>query len=112
MMERIKTALRADGINTYEAAQKLGTVKAGYCVVRDIGVRQQPKSKGLLGWRTYEILCLVPTTAPEDMGPLTVQVRKALSSLPIRYEGEAETGVEEDYRALGKSLMYTQACRL
>lgn len=111
-LDTIKATLTGAGVATYEVAQKVGQVNAAYCVVRELGTREQPGTRGMLGWRTYEVICLVPAKAPEEMPALIGRVKQALAALPLRYAGEGETGVEETFLGIGKSMMYTHACRL
>ncbi len=112
--QTLRNALLAAGITCYPPAQKLGKCLAPYCVVVENQTAPMAGSRGMLGQKLYEVICLVPTAQPDALDPLMDAVRDALKILPaLRYTGDADaTGVDETFVALARSLIYRLPCRL
>ena len=108
MYNTIKTALTAAGIQVYDPAVKIGECKGAYAVAHDMGTQAQDGTKGLHGWRTYEIVLLVPLSTPDALADLVARARAALAGIRgLRYTGDqAPTGIEATYRALSASLIF------
>ena len=114
MYARIKAAVQAAGYPCYDPGCQAGRCVSPYVVVHDQGTTPQPGTRGMLGQRIYEIVCLVPNSKAAGLEPMTRAVAAALAPLsPLRPTGEkAPAEIEQNYQAQSMSMVYVMPVRL